>query len=131
MNVKKTIQFLFLKPAFTSRNVTSILLVGVFFGVYIVSGGSVRSIPKVTPGDGFGIVQAKETISETKKTNSVLDILTPSSSKRDLFNKSSASNFQVQEKIKERQNNVDNKQLEPSDRLKAIQSRLNNRISEE
>ena len=54
MNTKKVLSFLLLKPAFTSRNLTSIALVALFFGVYVAAGGKVSALPKVKQGVGFG-----------------------------------------------------------------------------
>jgi hypothetical protein len=51
MNKKKIAEFLLLKPAFSTRNLTSILLVALFFGVYVASGGKVKSFPVVNPSE--------------------------------------------------------------------------------
>ncbi len=55
MNAKKVIGFLLMRPALTQRNVTSILLVAVFFGVYVLMGGKVTTdLPKMQKNGGFG-----------------------------------------------------------------------------
>jgi hypothetical protein len=54
MRAKKIISFLLLAPAVNKRNLTSLALVAVFFGVYVASGGKVTSLPRVAPGQGFG-----------------------------------------------------------------------------
>ena len=61
MNGKKVLGFLLLKPAFNSRNLTSLALVALFFGVYVASGGKVTSVPKLKAGaGGFGSVTATD-----------------------------------------------------------------------
>ena len=58
MNAKKVIGFLLMRPAFTQRNVTSIVLVAVFFGVYAMMGGKVTTeLPKVNKNGSFGSAQ--------------------------------------------------------------------------
>jgi len=47
---------LLLKPAMTSRNMVTVLLVALMFGVYVASGGKVTTVPQVRPGEGFGTV---------------------------------------------------------------------------
>ena len=56
MNAKKVINFLVLRSAFTQRNVTSLGLVGIFFVVYLLSGGkvSLTSMPNIPRSDSFG-----------------------------------------------------------------------------
>lgn len=61
MEAKKVVKFLFLTSAFSQRNVTSILLVVLFFVVYIMSGGKVSlEMPKFPEGGGFGGVRFEE-----------------------------------------------------------------------
>lgn len=55
MKGKKVLDFLILKPAFTSRNLTSLGLVGIFFLVYILAGGRI-TVPDVKQGANFGSV---------------------------------------------------------------------------
>ena len=56
--LKNTAKFLMLIPAMSSRNLTSIILVAIFFGVYIAAGGKIAAIPKnLERGDGFGTVK--------------------------------------------------------------------------
>lgn len=56
MNAKKVVNFLVLRPAFTSRNLTSIGLVVLFFLIYVLSGGKVTWAPnmKSARDAGFG-----------------------------------------------------------------------------
>ena len=53
---KKTLDFVLLKPAVSSRNLTSIALVAAFFGVYIAAGGKIAALPNVQRAGGFGTV---------------------------------------------------------------------------
>lgn len=47
-----------LRPAISSRNLTSLMLVGLFFGVYVAAGGKVEGIPAVQSNSGgFGTVE--------------------------------------------------------------------------
>ena len=55
MKAKKVVEFLILKPAFTSRNLSSLGLVAIFFLVYWLAGGKV-DIPNVKQGSNFGSV---------------------------------------------------------------------------
>ena len=52
MNGKKVIGFLLCRSAFSQRNITSILLVLVFFGVYVLSGGKISMVPPALKGMG-------------------------------------------------------------------------------
>lgn len=45
MDVKKVVNFILVRPAFTSKNISTIMLVGVFFGAYVLAGGQIRSVP--------------------------------------------------------------------------------------
>ncbi len=54
MDGKRVANFLLLRPAFSSRNLTSLALVALFFGVYVAAGGKVSSIPKLQTGNSFG-----------------------------------------------------------------------------
>ncbi len=55
MNAKKVVGFLVCKDAFTQRNISSVLLVAVFFGVYVFAGGKVTtSIPELRGAAGLG-----------------------------------------------------------------------------
>jgi len=55
MRGKRVLEFVLLKPAFSSRNLTSLLLVAIFFGVYVLAGGKVE-VPDVKQGANFGTV---------------------------------------------------------------------------
>jgi hypothetical protein len=54
MSAKKIANFLFLRPAMTSRNLTSIGLVIFFMVVYALCGGKITAVPKVAISQGFG-----------------------------------------------------------------------------
>ena len=55
MNGRRVVDFIVLRSAFSQRNVTSLLLVGVFFAVYVLSGGKITtSIPHMKDANGFG-----------------------------------------------------------------------------
>lgn len=54
MEGRKLRDLLLLKPAISVRNLTSLGLVFLFFGVYVASGGKVTTTPSVKPGGGFG-----------------------------------------------------------------------------
>jgi hypothetical protein len=56
---KRILSFLLLKPAISSRNLTSLGLVGIFFGVYVAAGGKIEGLPAVQEGaSGFGAVHS-------------------------------------------------------------------------
>ena len=63
--IKKVLGFLVLKDAVSSKNLTSIALVALFFGVYIASGGRIAPLPKVERGPGFGDVRTGDKHSPT------------------------------------------------------------------
>ena len=65
MDKRRIRDFLLLKPAVSSRNLTSLLLVAIFFGVYVAAGGKVSTIPEVAPGEGFGTVTSNQ-VSDTE-----------------------------------------------------------------
>ena len=49
-----------LKPAVSSRNMVSLALVAMFFGVYVASGGTVTSVPNLQgSSDNFGGITPK------------------------------------------------------------------------
>ena len=55
MNAKSVVNFLVLRSAFTQRNFTSLLLVGVFVAVYIFSGGKISTVvPTIPTSTTFG-----------------------------------------------------------------------------
>jgi hypothetical protein len=55
MNAKKVVGFLLCKSAFTRRNISSIMLVAVFFVVYLMAGGRVStSLPDLKNATGLG-----------------------------------------------------------------------------
>jgi len=57
MKVPKAItDILLLKPAVSTRNLTSLLLVLAFFGVYVAAGGKIEAVPKPPRGTGFGTI---------------------------------------------------------------------------
>lgn len=72
MNAKKIAGFLLMRPAFTQRNLTSIVLVGVFIGSYFLMGGKITtSIPAPDKRNPFGSVKSSGVKSPgTKQTTS-------------------------------------------------------------
>ncbi len=54
MNARKIAGFLLCESAFTKRNISSILLVALFFAVYLLAGGKVSTLPKLKETSGFG-----------------------------------------------------------------------------
>jgi hypothetical protein len=55
MNAKKVLSFLLCTPAFTRRNITSLLLVGGFFFVYVLAGGKIDTeLPNAKNANSFG-----------------------------------------------------------------------------
>lgn len=64
MRAKKIINFLILRPAFTSRNMSSLGLVALFFALYILAGGKVTWIPDIKAGQGFGTVNRSSVTSQ-------------------------------------------------------------------
>jgi hypothetical protein len=55
MNAKKVVGFLFMAPAFTQRNLTSVGLVVLFFVVYVLMGGKITTqLPQVSKEGVFG-----------------------------------------------------------------------------
>jgi len=69
MAVKKIIDFLILRPAFSSKNVSSLGLVALFFAIYVFAGGKVAWVPKVGQGDSFGTVGTERAGTETAVAN--------------------------------------------------------------
>lgn len=61
MNGKKVLGFLVMKPAWSTRNITSLALVALFFGVYVAAGGKITAVPKVKQGTGFGTLGTEAT----------------------------------------------------------------------
>jgi hypothetical protein len=74
---KRTLNFIFLRQAFTSRNLVSLLLVGFLFVVYYLSGGKVIQIPKLDQAGTFGGVRAAAPLPETSQKS--VDSRMPSS----------------------------------------------------
>lgn len=64
---KKILDFLLLRSVLTLRNVTSFAIVGVFFGIYLLSGGRFGALPNVKPASGFGSVTLD--VDESSKTS--------------------------------------------------------------
>lgn len=60
MSAKRVFGFLLMRPAWSSRNLTSLALVALFFGVYVAAGGKVSSVPKVKQGSSFGTMSTDE-----------------------------------------------------------------------
>lgn len=57
---KRILGFLLLKPAISSRNLTSLGLVAIFFGVYVAAGGKIQGLPVIEDGSGFGAIEKTE-----------------------------------------------------------------------
>lgn len=55
--LKKILAVVFFKGAFSNRNLSSLLLVAVFFGIYIAAGGKIAPMPNLERGDGFGEIK--------------------------------------------------------------------------
>ncbi len=72
MKAKKVLDFLILRPAFSSRNLTSILLVALFFGVYVLAGGKV-TMPNVKQGQNFGSISKPGAPANTADANRVAE----------------------------------------------------------
>lgn len=66
MNGKRILNFLLLRPAMTTRNLTSLGLVAFFFAVFYLSGGRIAAIPRVSPGATFGGIAESEQIPSLK-----------------------------------------------------------------
>jgi len=64
---------LLLKPAMTSRNLVTVVLVALMFGVYIASGGKVTTVPQVRPGSGFGTVDDERVERIKKREEAVVE----------------------------------------------------------
>jgi len=68
MNAKKVVGFLLLRPVFNQRNISSLLLVGIFFGVYVLAGGKVTTTPpKVMQAGTFGGAKAQVNEGDSQK----------------------------------------------------------------
>lgn len=62
MKGKRVVDFLLVRPAFTQRNVSTLLLVGVFVGVYTLAGGKVTlKVPAIDTAESqFGGISGAE-----------------------------------------------------------------------
>jgi hypothetical protein len=82
MNAKKVLSFLLCTPAFTRRNITSLLLVGGFFFVYILAGGKIATeMPNVKQSTTFGGagpgLSDHEQYQQSQEADKVLGEVTP------------------------------------------------------
>lgn len=69
MKGRKVVDFIVLRSAFSQRNVTSLLLVGVFFAVYVMSGGKVTtSLPQIKDTNSFGGASGADELAPVKTT---------------------------------------------------------------
>ncbi len=59
MKFKTFKDILLLKPAITSRNLVTLGLVLLFFGICMASGMKITGVPDVKPGTGFGGIERK------------------------------------------------------------------------
>jgi hypothetical protein len=57
MGARKVVDFLLLRSVMTKKNFSSIGLVALFFGVYVLFGGKVVWVPKVDRTGGFGAAE--------------------------------------------------------------------------
>lgn len=98
MNAKKLVSYVLCLSAFKIRNITSILLVVFFFGVYVMAGGKITTPPKVGSPDGFGglapadskvIGDVQEAKDESVGRNAAVE--RDESSRRGLFDAAGAS----------------------------------------
>ena len=90
--VKKALGFLMLKPAVSSRNLTSIGLVAAFFGVYLAAGGRIAALPNVQSGDGFGAVKTdRPPAAATQNPSNTRGILQRGNNSRSTNTRTSAS----------------------------------------
>ncbi len=145
MDLKNVGNFLLLKPAFSGRNLTSLALVAVFFGVYVAAGGKVSSIPQVEATGGFGGIElpaasgTKGSVPDDKKAGSITSSLTedlkdlalpereddpaPKRSALALGERDTKSNLGASELAVEDEVNADQKS-DPEDQLAEIEKRL-------
>lgn len=72
MNGKRVLNFLLLRPAMTTRNLTSLGLVAFFFAVFYLSGGRIAAVPRITPGATFGGIAQTEQIPSLELRGDVL-----------------------------------------------------------
>lgn len=75
--VKKVLGFLFLKGAMTSRNLTSLGLVALFFGVYVASGGKIAALPNLEASGNFGGIKNPVAVQDTDSPDVVDDEVVP------------------------------------------------------
>lgn len=81
MNAKKVLSFLLCTPAFTRRNITSLMLVGAFFFIYILAGGKIDTqLPNPRNASTFGGVDLGTGLLNNNKTDAsqILGEETPS-----------------------------------------------------
>ncbi len=72
MNAKKVFSFLLCTPAFTRRNITSLMLVGVFFLVYVLAGGKIDTeLPSARQAATFGGADLGFSGTERRENNNV------------------------------------------------------------
>ncbi len=57
---KKFLNVLLMGSAVSTRNLTSLALVALFFAIYVAAGGRISSVPKVKSGEGFGSAQSAD-----------------------------------------------------------------------
>ena len=123
---KQVLNFLLLKPAMSSRNLTSIALVALFFGVYVAAGGKISSIPQIDQGSGFGTVKSSTSnIPTSPIVERSAQKETESSSRGELFEFKSEQTVTKQvEKTKPKQVFVEKETKTKDSDLEAIQERL-------
>ena len=83
MSAKKVVGFLLCRSAFTQRNATSILLVGLFFAVYVLAGGKITTtLPKMPEQNSiFGGIDGSNQIASQADERNQMPELTQDESK--------------------------------------------------
>ena len=84
MNSKKVLGFIFCSSAFTKRNFSSMILVGMFFLVYILAGGKIDTkLPKPTQGGAFGGVDDIGSEGDVRKVSKEVLGIVPTESRKE------------------------------------------------
>ncbi|MBL7663137.1 hypothetical protein JNK13_10345 [bacterium] len=122
MDKKKVVDIVLMKPAFSMRNLTSLLLVAFFFGVYAMAGGKVTSIPRVKTGGEFGTVRSTPNLDSGTQAV-VTDNKKPAD--RALVIETSAPGSAATTQPTSTQDPAGIRKPEPGDALSDIEARLN------
>ncbi len=129
MDKRRLRDFLLLKPAVSSRNLTSLLLVAIFFGVYVAAGGKVSTIPEVAPGEGFGTVTSDRAAEVEAYEEEEVEVKRPvrkkvTKTKKRTAKKSKVSRKRVIEPVEEIDDAVEEVEENSEDDLSSIEKRL-------